>query len=101
MSVENAAKLERVLVDFGFQSMGVSAADFMTPGIVVQLGRPPNRIDLLTTIDGVDFEAAWQNREAAEMECMEVNVIGKADLLRNKRATGRAQDLADIEKLGG
>jgi hypothetical protein len=98
-SVENATRLERVLLDFGFQSVGVSAADFMTPGMVIQLGRPPNRIDLLTSIDGVEFGPAWENRAVADLEGMHVNVISKADLLRNKRATGRGQDLADIERL--
>lgn len=95
----NAARLERVLEDFGFGGLGLTAADFLEPSVVVQLGRPPRRIDLLTSIDGVDFESAWPHRVVSEMGGLPVHFIGKEDLLRNKRATGRAQDLADLQKL--
>lgn len=95
----NAARVEKVLQGFGFGGLGLTAADFLEPSIVVQLGRPPRRIDLLTSIDGVEFERAWPHRVVSELGGIPVHFIGKEDLLRNKRATGRAQDLADLEKL--
>jgi hypothetical protein len=99
VSEENAARLERVLQDFGFGDIGVSRQDFLQRGTVVQLGRPPHRIDLLTSIDGVRFDEAWTNRVPAELDGLPVNVLGKMDLMRNKQASGRAQDLADVERL--
>jgi hypothetical protein len=98
-SEANASRLEKVLQDFGFGDLGLTAADFLEPSIVVQLGRPPRRIDLLTSIDGVEFESAWSHRVDTEMGGYPVHFIGKQDLLRNKRATGRAQDLADLQRL--
>ncbi len=98
-SPDNAARLERVLGDFGFGSLGLKAADFLQPESVIQLGRPPNRIDLLTSIDAVSFGEAWQRRVDADLEGLPVRFIGKEDLLANKRATGRPQDAADISKL--
>ena len=65
----------------------------------MQLGRPPNRIDLLTSIDGVNFDQAWANKTTANLDGIPVAVIGKAELIANKHATGRAQDLADLEKI--
>jgi hypothetical protein len=88
VSLENAARLEEVLRAFGFGHIGVGRDDFLQPGIVVQLGRPPNRIDLLTSIDGVTFAEAWPNRVAAELDGLPVFVLGKEDLVRNKRASG-------------
>jgi hypothetical protein len=61
-TAENAERLLRVLDDFGFGSLGITAADLTEPGKVVQLGRPPNRVDILTSISGVDFESAWISR---------------------------------------
>ena len=101
VSPENARRIEQVLIAFGFGAIGVSREDFLQPGNVVQLGRPPNRIDLLTSIDGVTFAEAWPNRVPAELDGLPVQLIGKADLLRNKAASGRAQDVADIERLDG
>ncbi len=97
----NAAKLEAVLRDFGFGGLGLKASDFLEPSVVIQLGRPPGRIDLLTSIDGVEFGAAWASRVSTEMGGLPVWVIGKEHLILNKRATGRAQDLADLEKIEG
>jgi len=97
-SADNAAKLERVLNVFGFGQLGLKAADFLDPDIVVQLGRPPHRIDLLTSIDGVEFEEAWNSRVKVSTG-VEMFVISKDLLLQNKRATGRLRDLADVERL--
>lgn len=96
----NAALVEEVLRAFGFASLGLSAADFLHPDQVIQLGHPPNRIDLLTSITGVTFEEAWAGGVAAELHGVPVRFIGREALIRNKRATGRTQDKADLEALG-
>jgi hypothetical protein len=98
-SETNATRLEELLKVFGFSGLGIKAADFLQAGIVVQLGRPPNRIDLLTSIDGVDFDQAWVNKVTANLGGLPVSVIGKAELIANKHATGRAQDLADLKRI--
>jgi len=95
----NATRLEELLKAFGFSGLGIKAADFLQAGIVVQLGRPPNRIDLLTSIDGVDFDQAWANKVIGNLGGLPVSVIGKAELITNKHATGRAQDLADVKRI--
>jgi hypothetical protein len=99
-SPENAQRLERVLQGFGFGDPGLTAADFVDSYQVVQLGFPPNRIDLLTSITGVPFDDAWMGRIVAELDGMPVNFIGRQALIQNKRATGRPQDLADLAALG-
>ena len=96
---ENAERLERVLSAFGFGNIGIRREDFLQPNTVVQLGRPPNRIDLLTAIDGVLFAEAWPHRVPIDLDGLAVPLIGKADLIRNKTASGRPQDLADLDAL--
>ena len=98
-SPENAARLEGVIRTFGFASLGLSAADFQRANQVVQLGHPPNRIDLLTTISGVSFEEAWQGRESGELDGVPVGFLNRNCLLRNKRASGRDKDLEDLKRL--
>jgi len=100
VSVENASRLEKAVHAFGFSPAGISAADFLAPGRVIQLGRAPLRIDLLTSITGVEFEEAWKRRVAAELDHLPVYFLDRESLIRNKRATGRAQDVADLEALG-
>ena len=99
-SPENAARLLLALEDFGCGSLDLKAADFDRPGVVVQLGIAPNRIDLLTTIDGVSFDQAWNGRVVGRFGTESVPFLGRRELLANKRAGGRLQDLADIEALG-
>lgn len=96
---ENAARLVRVLAEFGFGSLGLTAGDFSEEGQVVQLGYPPNRIDILTSIAGVDFESCWDRRADIVLDSLAVPFIGLEDLKKNKLAAGRAQDLADVEGL--
>lgn len=96
---ENADRMLRVLEDFGFGDLGLTATDFTAPGRVVQLGHPPNRIDLMTSISGLSFEEAWEGRVAGTLDGLPVWFLGKSALLRNKRASGRARDLADLEAL--
>lgn len=96
---DNAQRLLRALSDFGFGAADLAVDDFTTPGRVVQLGIAPNRVDLMTAIDGVSFADAWTGRVSGRFGAVPVFYIGKAELVRNKRATGRAQDLADVEAL--
>ena len=95
---DNIARLLAVLAEFGFGSLGLSAADF-TADSVIQLGHPPRRIDLLTGIDGVAFADCWQRRETVQMDGLALNIIGLEDFKANKRATGRLKDLADLQAL--
>lgn len=95
----NAAALMAALEEFGFGGIGLTADDFAAEGVVVQLGYPPNRIDLLTSIDGVPFADAFARRQVMTVDGTEIPCIAREDLLANKRATGRLQDLADVERL--
>lgn len=96
---ENTKRLESALAAFGFASLGLKAADFADSYRVIQLGVPPNRIDLLTSITGVPFDEAWADRVGADLEGTRVNFISRSALIRNKTLTGRAQDIADLEYL--
>ena len=97
---ENAERLVAALADFGFGSVGLSVNDFEEPGRIVQLGYPPNRIDLITAIDGVDFDSAWRGRVAGRYGSAEVFYLGRDELIRNKLASGRPQDQVDLTALG-
>ena len=98
---ENARRVAAALRRFGAPMEQFTEADFARPDLVAQLGVKPNRIDILTGIDGLSFEEAWPNRLAQVVEGLSIPVLGRADLIRNKRATGRTQDLADAEALEG
>ncbi|MCY4194703.1 MAG: hypothetical protein OXF04_10505 [bacterium] len=95
----NAARMVMALVEFGFESLGLTAEDFSEEGRVVQLGYPPNRIDIMTSIDGVEFESCWDRRTEIVLDSLAVPFIGLEDLEKNKLTTGRAQDIADVEGL--
>lgn len=97
-SPENAGRLLQAIDSFGFGALGLSAADF-APGRVTQLGYPPHRIDLVTSIDGVTFDEAWASRVAGNYGGVAVWYIGRDALIRNKAAAARPQDLADIATL--
>jgi hypothetical protein len=96
---ENAERLESAVANFGFAALGLKAADFVNSYQVIQLGMAPNRIDLLTSITGVSFDDAWQGRVEGDLGGVPVSFIGRQELIRNKRATGRARDRADLELL--
>lgn len=81
--------------------MGLTISDLSRPGIVYQIGLPPRRIDILTEISGVSFEEAWPSRVLEEVGDLQVPFLGREALLRNKKASGRAKDLADVESLEG
>ena len=102
----NADRVWRALLEFGApaQEMGVSPKDLETPGVVVQIGQPPRRIDILTQISGVLFEEAWRTRVVHSFETLAIPFLGRAEIVRNKRASGRPKDLSDLEileKAGG
>lgn len=98
---ENAARVYRALAAFGapLEAFEVQAADFAGYDGVLQIGLPPRRIDILNRADGITFDEAVVDRGSFEIDGRTIPVIGRAALLKNKRAAGRAQDLADIEAL--
>ncbi len=100
-SRSNAVLLEKLMADFGFAGLNLTAADFQQPEIVIQLGRPPNRIDILTSITGVNFADAWRTKIKAVMDGLPVFILSKELLIQNKRAVQRTQDLADLKRLEG
>jgi hypothetical protein len=99
---DNAGRVHGALIAFGAPvvAMGVTRDDFTRPDQVVQVGLPPRRIDILTAITGVAFDEAWPDRVTHDVEGLAVPFIGRGALVRNKRATGRAKDIADLEALG-
>lgn len=96
---QNAEKIIDVLKDFGFASLQFNREDFLNPDNVIQLGQPPNRIDLLTGLSGVDFKDCYDKKNVITINNLEVNIIDLDSLRRNKKASGRFQDLADLENL--
>ncbi len=96
---ENAANLVRALAKFGAPLHDISEADLSSEGVVFQIGNSPRRIDIITNISGVKFEQAYANKTTISIEGIEVPVISLEDLIANKRASARTQDLADVEKL--
>ena len=88
-----------VLADFGAPLHDLTVDDLASPGMVFQIGVEPSRIDILTAISGVVFDNAWENRMSIEMDNIKLNVIGRTDLIVNKRACGRPKDIADAESL--
>jgi len=98
---ENAERIMLALDAFGFGTTGLTASDFIGADRVVQLGHPPARVDILTSITGVDWEAVAAGAVDGAMGNVAVPFIGRTQLIKNKRALGRHKDLADIEALGG
>jgi len=96
---KNASRIIRALSAFGAPTHTVTEDDFAVPGITFQIGVEPVRIDIITEVDGLTFEPAWQNRVASQYGGAPVFVVSREDFIRNKRAAGRPQDLADIASL--
>lgn len=96
---ENAARVWRALTEFGAPLDQLRLEDFSSADLVFQMGVPPSRIDILTGISGVSFSEAWPERVTVTVEGSAVPVLGRAALLRNKRAAGRPRDLADLAEL--
>lgn len=100
-SEANAHRLIRALTAFGAPMTNVTVADFTTPELVFQIGVVPRRIDIMTSISGVEFDAAWDAREEVEIEGIQVRVISRRHLIENKRSVGRLKDEADADWLEG
>ncbi|MBI4607193.1 MAG: hypothetical protein HY721_34955 [Planctomycetes bacterium] len=96
---KNAEKVYRALAGFGAPLRGIAVEDFLNPQLVYQVGLEPHRIDILMGISGLRFETAWRRRERGFYDELRVNVLGRAELLKNKRQVGRPVDLIDVQAL--
>jgi hypothetical protein len=98
---ENARRVWTALLDFGapVSSIGLRVDDLVDPNTVYQIGQPPRRIDLMTSISGVDFDVAWRTRVDVDWRGHRIGFLGFDALLTNKRAAGRAKDLEDVRAL--
>ncbi|MBT3338925.1 MAG: hypothetical protein HN855_15490 [Anaerolineae bacterium] len=96
---ENAARVVKTLEDFGFASLGLQKNDFLEPETIIQLGHAPNRIDLIMGVPGVDFEESYKSRVDDDVDGVRLSFIDLENLKKAKKASGRLQDLADIENL--
>lgn len=97
---ENARRVYAALQRFGAPLQDLTLTDLMTADVVYQIGLPPARIDILTSISGVTFEEGWASRTTTSVGDLDVPVLGRACLIQNKRAAGRPKDLADLAELG-
>lgn len=98
---ENAGKILKVLDEFGFGSLGITAEDLLDADQVIQLGYAPYRIDLISGIANVDFEGGWSRKVYGTYGSQKVPFIGKEDLIASKRGAGRKRDLQDLDELLG
>jgi len=96
---QNAQKLVDVLAAFGFNLPELNAALFLERDKIIRMGIPPLRLEILTSISGVEFEACYQNRVEDELDGVSICLIGLDDLKRNKLSSGRYKDLSDLENL--
>jgi hypothetical protein len=96
---ENAVRIISALKDFGFESLGIQINDLIVPDQTIQLGYPPIRIDILTSVDGVEFSECYPERIHILDSGLSIDVIDREALKKNKKASGRPQDIADLEHL--
>lgn len=99
VSEENAEHVLTALNQFGFGSKGLKSEDFLNPENFIQLGCPPNRIDLVMSCDGIEFESTYQSKISVEADGLEIHFIDLKNLRKNRLASGRPQDLADLDNL--
>lgn len=95
-SDENADRVLTALIKFGAPLLDLTVDDLKKPGLIFQIGVLPGRIDIMTSVDGLEFDEAWSLRKEVIVEDLKVPVISRSDLIRNKRAAGRPKDLADV-----
>lgn len=95
----NANRMIKTLIDFGFASLGYNEKDFLNKDTIIQLGVPPVRIDILTSITGVDFYDSYKRKETTIIDDVTIPYICKEDFVKNKKAAGRLKDLADVERI--
>jgi hypothetical protein len=98
-SAANAARVLLALDRFGAPRHGLTVADLEAPGTIYQVGVPPHRVDVITTVDGVSFDEAWRDRAEVEIDGIRIPVIGRRQLIANKRLVARPQDLVDAALL--
>ncbi len=98
-TLPNAEIVYRALADYGAPLQGVTPEDFAKPGTVLQIGVAPNRIDILTSLTGLTFEDAWENRKPISYGDVPLFVISESDFVRNKRSVGRPQDVVDANEI--
>ena len=98
-SLSNAESVFRALADYGAPLERVTPADFTKPGMILQIGVSPNRVDILTSLTGLTFAEAWENRKPTSFGGVSLFVISESDFVRNKRSVGRPQDLVDAEEI--
>lgn len=96
---ENGLRVHAALEEFAFRGMTTSAEEFARPNMVFQFGHPPHRIDIITSISGVSFDEAYRNRLEVIQEGVTVKLLGIRELMKNKEASGREKDLADLALL--
>ena len=99
MEKSNAENILKTLVEFGFSDLGITEGDLVSPEVVIQLGYPPNRIDLITEVSGLTFKDCYEKRVIVDVEGVKINFIDLESLKKNKKSSGRHQDLADLESL--
>jgi hypothetical protein len=97
---DNAERILAALGDFGFADIDLTVADFQAPEMIIQLGVAPVRVDIITSLTGVDWDQAYSGRVAGTYGDIPVDYLGRQQFIANKRATGRKRDLADLEALG-
>jgi len=96
---KNATAVYNALKEFGAPLAGLTVKDFSQKGYFYQMGRPPMRVDILMSIPGVDFDDAWGRHNLLTISGIDINFISKKDLIASKKASGRPQDLIDVENL--
>jgi len=96
---DNARKILRALEEFGFKKLGLKEKDFSRKHKIIQLGYEPIRVDILTSIEGCDFEEVWKHKKTFHYGRQKAYFIGRNELVKNKKASRRKQDLADLEVL--
>ena len=99
VSEENAENVLKALEQFGFGSLGLQKKDFLKPDEFIQLGYPPNRIDIVMSCDGIEFENTYPSRNTIEVDGIKIDFIDIENLKKNKKATARSQDIADLDNL--
>ncbi|MCF7920851.1 MAG: nucleotidyltransferase [Candidatus Cloacimonetes bacterium] len=99
IDADNADKMVNIINEFGFGSLDLAKEDFLEEGYVIQLGLPPNRIDILNSLTGVEFRECYNNHQEVIIDGLNIKFIGLDCYKKNKKATGRSQDLADLEIL--
>ena len=99
VEIKNATAVYNALKEFGAPLSGLTVKDFSQEGYFYQMGRPPMRVDIMMSIPGVKFDDAWSQHERLTIDGIEINFISKKDLIASKKASGRSQDLVDVENL--